>query len=209
MKLILCRHGETDFNVQRRLQGWMDTPINAHGRQQAKLVAERLKHEHFDHAFCSTLLRARQTFGEVMKYHREIPFEFRPELREIDLGIYDGMDRHEIEEKFPGVWAKRVDSKYDFHHEGGESYKSVDEKRVKPMLQELKEKYSSRAILLLCHQGIAKLIIGNLLGLTPAQEMHVAMPHDCIYFMEYRPHKTAIRHELLESNAKGEGYLRH
>ncbi len=208
MHLTICRHGETDFNVQKRLQGWMDTPINSHGMEQARLLAKRLRWEKFDYAFCSTLRRTRETFAEAMKYHKDVPVQFREELREINLGIYEGLNAREIDAKYPGHWSRRVDSKYDFRHEGGESYKSVDEGRVASLMNEFREKYSSRNILVMLHQGTAKLLIGSMLGLVPEEKMGISMPNDCIYFVEYRPHKTEVSCELLESGKKGGGILK-
>lgn len=207
MKLILCRHGETDQNMQRRLQGRLETEINAHGLAQAKLVAERLREEGFDHVFCSPLRRCRQTAAEIMAFHPGMEVKYRAELSEVSLGKYSGMDRHDIEAKFPGEWSKRVDNKYDFRHEGGESYKDADEKRVKPLLKEFREKYSSRKLLVVTHGGICRLMLGNMLGLRPGQKMQVEFPNDCIYYVEYLPHKTAVKYLLAESGISGEGYL--
>ncbi|VVB99418.1 2,3-bisphosphoglycerate-dependent phosphoglycerate mutase [uncultured archaeon] len=109
MRLVLCRHGETNLNAQKRLQGWVDTSLNERGRMQARLTGEHLRNEKFDCAFCSPLNRTRETFAEIMRFHEGTPFYFRDELREINIGIYSGMDRREIEEKYPGRWAKRVD----------------------------------------------------------------------------------------------------
>lgn len=206
MKLIVCRHGETDFNVQKRLQGKMETKLNWHGRKQAKLIAARLKSEDFEHAFSSTRARCRQTANEIMKFHK-CNLELREELSEVDLGIYTGMNREEIEEKFPGHWAERVDNKYNFKHKGGESYKEVDEKRVAKFLQELREKYSARTVLIVTHAGTGRLVIGSMLGLTPDEKMHFEFPNECVYFVEYRPHKTVVGYELVESNKKGQGFL--
>src|SRR3989344_3023119 len=207
MKLILCRHSETDFNTQKRLQGKLETELNERGVKQARLVAEKLESEGFDYAFSSPQERCRQTASGIMRFHPKTKMVFRNELREIDLGKYTGMNPGEIEEKFPGEWGKRVDSKYEFLHEGGESYKGVDEKRVQPLLKEFREKYSSRTILVVTHQGIGRLIIGNLLGLAPGQKMKIDFPNECIYFIDYRPHKTEIMYCLAEEGIEGKGWL--
>ena len=207
MKLILCRHGETQYNIERRLQGKMETELNEHGKAQAKLVGERLGKIEFDHAFSSPRKRCTQTAKEIMKYHK-CGLELREEISEVDLGIYTGMDRHEIEEKYPGNWAQRVDNKYEFEHKGGESYKEVDQNRVAPFLQELREKYSARTILGVTHAGVGRLIVGSMLGLGPEEKMHIEFPNECIYFIEYRPHKTVVEYELVESGMKGKGYIK-
>ena len=58
------------------------------------------------------------------------------------------------------------------------------------------------------HQGTAKMMLGSMLGLTPEEKMGINMPNDCIYFVEYRPHKTGVSYELLESGNKGGGVLK-
>lgn len=208
MKLVLSRHGETDFNVEKRLQGTrINHEINEHGKEQAALVAEKLKDYNFDHIFSSPLIRCKDTVEIIAKKH-DNKIEFRKELEEVNLGIFSGMNAVEIEEKYPGKWRERVDSKYDFDHYDGESYESVDKTRIASFLKEIKEKYSSRTILIVTHMGIARLIIGSLLGLNGKEKMEINMPNSCIYFIDYLPHKTKIEYYLTETNETGEGYLK-
>ena len=61
MKIYLVRHGETDWNNEKRLQGWADISLNAKGVKEAEVVAEKLMDVHFDDAFCSDLERAEVT----------------------------------------------------------------------------------------------------------------------------------------------------
>jgi len=207
MKLIICRHGQTDYNAQKRLQGHLETELNEIGLSQAMLVSEHLKDLEFDHAFASPQKRCKATANEIMKYHSDNKLVFRDELKEIDVGIYTGMTPKEIDKKFPGRWSERVDNKYDFKHKNGESYKEVDENRVQPLLKEFREKYSSRTILLITHQGTGRLILGSLLGYSPEEKMKINFPNDCIYFVDYLPHKTIVKHYRAETNEWGEGCL--
>ncbi len=207
MRIVLCRHGETDFNKQHRFQGKLETELNNHGLEQAKLLAEALKGENFYAILCSPRKRCIRTAEEINKYHNK-RIRILEELSEIDLGIYTGMNKEEIEEKFPGVWVKRVDNKYDFLHEGGESYKQIDETRVANFIRDLKEKYSSRNILIVTHAGVGRLIVGSLIGLSGREKMHIEIPNECIYFIEYKPHKTKISYLCVESKKSGEGYIK-
>ena len=208
MKIVLCRHGETDFNVEKRLQGTrINHHINERGKKQAELISQKLKDLQFNHVFSSPLIRCKDTVEIIAKNH-DNKTEFRKELEEVDLGIFSGMNAQEIEEKYPGKWHERVDSKYDFDHYDGESYESVDKTRIAGFLKEIKEKYSSRTILIVTHMGIARLIIGSLLGLGGKEKMEINMPNDCIYFIDYLPHKTVIKYYLTETREDGEGYLK-
>jgi len=208
MKLIICRHGQTDFNVQRRLQGHLETELNENGLNQAKLVSEYLKDLEFDYAFSSPQKRCKATANEIMKHHKDKELVFRDELKEIDVGIYMGMTAEEIDEQFPNKWSERVNNKYDFKHKDGESYKGVDENRVQPLLKEFREKYSSRTILIVTHQGTGKLIIGNLFGLNGDEKMNIMIPNDCVYTIDYLPHKTVSNYIRIETGEEGEGWIK-
>jgi len=208
MKIVLCRHGETDFNVQKRLQGTrINHPINERGKKQAELIAEKLKGLKFNHVFASPLERCKET-AEIIAKNHDNKIEFRKELEEVDLGIFSGMNAIEIEEKYPGKWHERVDSKYGFAHYDGESYESVGGTRITDFLKEIKEKYSSGTILIVTHMGIARLIIGSLLGLSGDEKMEINMPNGCIYFIDYLPHKTNVEYYLTETKETGENYLK-
>ncbi|PIN85504.1 MAG: hypothetical protein COV47_01865 [Candidatus Diapherotrites archaeon CG11_big_fil_rev_8_21_14_0_20_37_9] len=207
MKLILCRHGQTDYNKEHRLQGSLETDISSEGRKQAREVGDFLKSKEFDFAFCSPQKRCMQTASEIMAFHKDKELVQRNELREIDVGKYEGMNPAEIEKKFPGDWKKRMQDKYSFVHAAGESYAKMDSERIKPLLQEFKEKYYSRTLLLVTHMGTGRLIIGNMLGLKGKEMMEIHFPNDCIYFIEYRPHKTVLEYVLVETGKKGKGFI--
>ena len=82
MKIYLVRHGETDWNNEKRLQGWADISLNAKGVKEAEEVAEKLKNVHFDDAFCSDLERAEVTAETILK-GRDIEVQMDPRLREL------------------------------------------------------------------------------------------------------------------------------
>src|SRR5437763_621080 len=99
--ILLARHGETDWNVEGRLQGWDDRPLNATGRTQARELAERLADVPFDAVYASDLSRARETAELVAEPHG-VPVVVDSDLREMDYGSWSGLTRSEIEERFPG-----------------------------------------------------------------------------------------------------------
>ncbi|MCR4369241.1 MAG: histidine phosphatase family protein [archaeon] len=205
MKLILCRHGETDYNNEHRYQGTTETSINESGKKQALLISELLKKEEIDYVFSSPRNRCMQTAKIISKPHK-LPVKIREDLREINYGFLEGHTVLEIKNRFPGIWEEREKSKYDYAHANGESFAHADEARVKPMLAEFREKYSSRCILVVTHQGIGRLIIGSLLGIPPIEKMKVTLPNDCVYFIDYGPHTTKIRYARVDSGITGDGF---
>jgi probable phosphoglycerate mutase len=133
--LYFVRHGETDFNVEARLQGWWDTLLNARGRQQA-IDSGELLHDLFardgqragDFAYvASPLKRARETM-ELLRTTLGLDlhaYSIDERLREISYGEWEALTLPEIDVRFPGMLAKRERDKWDFAPPGGESYREL------------------------------------------------------------------------------------
>jgi len=90
MQIYIIRHGETDWNTKRLLQGATDIPLNQNGIEAARLTAEALKEIPFDEIYTSPLQRAVQT-AEIMRGDRRIPIIEDERLKEISFGPYEGL----------------------------------------------------------------------------------------------------------------------
>lgn len=88
-ELIIFRHGETDWNREHRSMGTTDVPLNATGRRQAQQLAQRLETEHIDACFTSPLSRAKETMETVALRHN-LPVNILDDLREMNLGLFEG-----------------------------------------------------------------------------------------------------------------------
>ncbi len=89
MRLYLLRHGQTDWNATRHLQGQVDVPLNAYGRSLAKQTAAGLREVPFDRCITSPLARARQT-AEIILEGRDVPIETDKRIMEIGFGVLEG-----------------------------------------------------------------------------------------------------------------------
>ncbi len=108
-RIVVVRHGETAWNVDQRVQGQLDIPLNDHGRRQAERLAERLAGEGLDALYSSDLARAADTAAAV---GRATGLAVRPErgLRERGFGHLEGLTWREIEERHPEAaqrWRRR------------------------------------------------------------------------------------------------------
>src|SRR3989337_2728452 len=101
MRLILVRHGESEWNRIGRYQGQADAPLSDLGLRQADALANRLRHEQIDAIYTSPLQRARKTAEAIARFHPEIPFTEDPGLHEIHHGEWQGLLAHEVREKYP------------------------------------------------------------------------------------------------------------
>lgn len=105
--LILARHGETDWNLERRVQGHTDRPLNETGRAQARALAETLRGVPLDAVYASDLSRAYET-ARVVAEPRGLSVTPLPELREKHFGTWEGLTDEEVLARFPeargGPW---------------------------------------------------------------------------------------------------------
>jgi len=106
-ELLLVRHGETDWNVEHRVQGHTDRPLNETGLAQARALAAELADEHIDAIYASDLARARDTAHAIAE-PRGLAVAVLPSLREKNFGTWEGLRDDEIRERFPeaesGPW---------------------------------------------------------------------------------------------------------
>lgn len=98
--IFLVRHGQTDWNVEGRCQGWTDRPLDATGRKQAEDVAEHFREHPIVKILSSSLTRARQTADAINRHH-DLPITVVDDLREIHHGRLEGTHFHRLEEEWP------------------------------------------------------------------------------------------------------------
>ncbi|MBY0574394.1 MAG: histidine phosphatase family protein [Undibacterium sp.] len=103
-EILIIRHGETAWNTVRRLQGYTDIPLNAHGRRQAKALAAQLQAEKLDAIIASDLQRAVQTAGEIARL-QGLPTRIDKDLRERCFGGFEGKLYSELPEIYPVEYA--------------------------------------------------------------------------------------------------------
>jgi len=139
--LVLVRHGQTDWNVERRIQGTSDIPLNDTGRRQAREAAKLLRREHWDAIVSSPLSRARET-AEILSAELGLgEVELVDALQERNYGAAEGLTGAEAEERYQG----RVP--------GRESPQEVLD-RVHPALVALAEEHPGKAVLVVSHGGV-------------------------------------------------------
>ncbi len=164
MKIYLIRHGETDQNKRKCLQGRSDIELNEYGRELARKTAEGLKDIPFDIIFTSPLKRARET-AEIIRGTRDIPIVLEERIQEISFGEYEGLcygkENYSIPDKdFMNFFNKPQDYETP---PGGESLQEVVT-RTGGFLQEIlqNEVYKDKNILLSTHGCALKACLANI-----------------------------------------------
>jgi broad specificity phosphatase PhoE len=148
-ELLLVRHGETDWNRERRFQGHADPSLNETGRAQARELADDLAGEAIDAVYTSDLARARET-AEIVAARLDAEVVPLRELREIDVGEWQGLTWPDIEARFPdGALAWREQG---HGWESGETYEQLAE-RVVPALRQIALEHPDGRALVVGHGG--------------------------------------------------------
>jgi probable phosphoglycerate mutase len=151
-RIILIRHGETDWNVGTRIQGETDIPLNARGRAQAQRLAQALAEEELHHVVTSDLSRAHETGAPLAQVTGAVLRRDRS-LRERAFGIFEGLSFEEIEQRHPeGAerWRRRDP---DFGPEGGETLQAFYDRCVSAA-QRVAAAHLGESIALVAHGGV-------------------------------------------------------
>ena len=151
-ELWLVRHGQTDWNLERRYQGQSDTPLNATGLEQARLAAEALAGRSYTVIYSSDLARARVT-AEMIGRRLNMAVQLDPRLREVNLGVWEGMVVTDIQAQYPAEWEARQTDRLHGRPPGGESVYEVAT-RIWAAVDDLVARHPDGALILVSH-GLA------------------------------------------------------
>lgn len=154
-KILLVRHGQSEWNAQGRWQGQADPPLSPAGREEALLAAESMA-DFTGLFFASTLIRARQT-AEIIatevgaKTDREAVVHLEPDMREIDVGDFSGLTHRQIEEQMPEAWASLQAGALDAFPAG--ETREHFRQRILSALLSISARHPNDEILLVTHGG--------------------------------------------------------
>lgn len=163
LTVYVVRHGQTDWNLQGRIQGGTDNPLNATGREQAATMGRTLASVSVDAVYTSSHQRARQT-AEV--FEGRAPIRPMDALRERFFGKFEGAN-----DKDPAVladWNKRRFT-WDDNMEGGETLESQS-RRAEEALQQIRAQHpNGGTVVIVGHGGINPLLVSHLIGVPPQE----------------------------------------
>lgn len=167
LRLLLVRHGETEWNAARRFQGQADPELSPVGLEQGHRLARRLSTAPLDCIISSDLRRARRT-AEIIGEGRRCPQTVEPDLRELSFGEWEGLTYAEIRASDPDALSAWEKDWVNRSTPGGESLLEL-ERRVGDFLERLKQGPGNQTLLLVAHSGPLQVLICRALDL-PVRE---------------------------------------
>jgi len=188
LRLLLVRHGETEWNRMSRFQGVKDIPLNDNGRQQAQKASDFLKDITIDFAVTSPLLRPKETAEIILQNHSEVTLTTKKDLEEISHGLWEGKLEKEIEAEYPGLLAQWKEKPETVQMPEGENLDQVWERAVNSWHEIIKENLEEGKMktgLVTAHDAINKVIICYLLGLKPANFWNIKQGNGAVTVIDY------------------------
>ena len=147
MVIYITRHGQTEWNVLKKVQGRADISLNEKGKEQAEITKKELEDVDFDLIICSPLKRAKET-AEIINRDRNIPIIYDDRIAERNFGEFEGLLRDDFD--FYGFWSYKKDYKY----KEAENIKDFF-KRIYGFIDSIKEEYKDKRILVVAHGGVS------------------------------------------------------
>lgn len=149
--LYIVRHGQTEWNIEKRMQGRLDSSLTTKGIEDAKRLGEYLAHLSFDKVISSPSGRAYTTAKLIRQLEKKITTD--PRLKEIHLGKWQGKTDLEISNEFPLEYDQYQNAPEQYNNEGGETFVEVIA-RVEDFLQDIEKTCSGGKVLIVTH-GVA------------------------------------------------------
>ncbi len=186
-RILLLRHGETDWNRQSRFQGQIDVPLNATGRQQAQQAAAFLRQTPMKRAYSSPMARPRETAELVLEHHAHVPLIPDQGLLEIGHGLWEGKLEEEIQARWPQLLAtwKAAPHQVVMPGPGGETIQQVSQRAVAAMERIAQDLVDGDTALVVAHDAVNKVILCHLLGLSPAHIWSVKQGNGGVSVIDY------------------------
>ena len=184
-RLLLVRHGETDWNRQGRFQGQMDIPLNARGLQQADAARQLLSEVAIQRAFTSSMPRSRQTAEAILADHPGVDLSGTDGLREIGHGLWEGRLEEEIAEGWPELLAEWKRAPETVLMPEGESVQMVWDRSLKAWAEIVASLTNQEVALVVAHDAVNKTILCALLGLGPGDIWTVKQGNGGITVIDY------------------------
>ena len=184
VKIILVRHGETDWNREQVFRGRIDVPLNQTGVSQARAVRESLRDRKIDEVYASPLGRALETARMLA---RGSGSEVKEEegFIDVDFGSWQGLSRRQVKDEHKDLyetWRARPEA---VQFPGGESLEDVRRRSMEALAGIIKN-HPGKTLAVVSHRVVNKVLLCTMLGLELSRFWYLRQDTCCINMLEYR-----------------------
>ncbi|MCO4851137.1 histidine phosphatase family protein [Bacillus vallismortis] len=189
LHVYIARHGQTQWNVEKRMQGWLDSDLTELGLYNARALGERLRDIEFNHVYISPSKRTEETAKTILGSRRP-PLVKDHLFREMSLGSWEGKKQEDIERDEPELFHAYFHDPEAYHQQGCESFFDL-ENRVRLALQTILDRHSAGHILLVTHSVFILMLLNIIKGRRVHDIWNSAYIHDTsLSLLEYDENGT-------------------
>ena len=192
-ELYFVRHGQTEWNAIRRMQGQWNSDLNELGRQQAEVNGKFLGQLGIEALIASPLDRTQQT-AKIITSHLAINYSVDDRLKEWHCGDWSGEMWDELADKWPDEFAAWQADQFNYRGPNAENYPDMID-RSEPLLNEILASDFDR-IAIVSHGMIGRAMIGSLLAMSPEQMLSFGQTNDAIIQLSERADGFRVQHYL-------------
>jgi probable phosphoglycerate mutase len=189
-RIILVRHGETDWNAAGRIQGQSDTPLNAVGKIQAQRVAQRLSRERVQALYSSDLARALET-ATIIGQTLGLPVIASPQWRERRYGAWEGLTSAEIQARYPAQFAEWRARAPGFAPPQGESRTELLTRALNA-LQSIVHRHTGEVVVVVTHGGLCYVLLTHILGSVDGDRREFTFGNASLHILEFANHAWTV-----------------
>lgn len=182
-RIHLIRHGQVAGYDQPRYNGHTDVALTGFGLEQYHLLRDRLAGIKLSACYSSDLSRC--TIGaEIICGPMGLKPERRGELRELNIGVWEGLTWQLIQERWPDQWRARLSDLVNYRVPEGENLLDV-QARVMPVIREILEKHRNGEVLVVAHGGVNRIILLNAIGAPLESMFSIEQNYGCYNIIDY------------------------
>lgn len=182
-RIYLVRHGQVAGFAQPRYNGQTDVALTDHGVEQYHRLKKRLADNSVTACYTSDLSRC-ATGAAIICEAFGIEPVVRRELRELNIGVWEGLSWREIQSRWPDGWQSRLADLVNYRVPEGENLLDV-EMRVMPVISEIVERHQEREVLVVAHGGVNRIVLLNAIGAPLAGMFNIEQDYGCLNIIDY------------------------
>ena len=182
-RIHLIRHGQVAGFDQPRYNGQTDVALTDYGVEQYHRIRERLADTKISACYTSDLTRCTTGAGIICQAFGIEPAR-RRELRELNIGVWEGLTWQEIRTSWPDGWQARLDYLVNYRVPGGENLRDV-EARVMPVINEVVERHQGEEVLVVGHGGVNRIVLLNAIGAPLTGLFNIEQNYGCYNIIDY------------------------
>lgn len=198
-RIYLLRHGEVEGHERKRYNGHADVGLTGRGLEQYRRLDVRLAEIPLSAVYSSDLTRCRTGAEMIARSHGITP-HFRRDLRELHIGVWEGLTWDEIIARWPREWEERLRDIVDYRVPGGESTRDLA-LRATAAIRDIVSRHRGETVLVVGHGGLNRVIILDALKAPLSSLFSIEQQYGCLNVIDYHPDGTTV---VLRVNDTGE-----